>query len=279
MRLHPGVMIEAQKNYTERDVQIHALGCGIGMHPDDLSDLAWLAEPDPDVLPVFALVLGAGAGLFTSHGIPWNKLVVLSHNVETLRPLPAVATVSSRDEVVHVEPKPKINATIMTVRTSIREADAETISCRFHTKWLVRELVAEEAAGIVTNAEQRTADGSPFLTTDIRTSPQAALIFRLLGGRSPIHFDPSAARAAGFDGPILHGPAILGHVLGAMLKEASDLDPGQVEYFGCEYRGVLYPGETLRLECNRFENEIKFQATCVERGTQVLERGVLSGRS
>lgn len=184
MRLHPGVMVEAQKSYTARDVQIHALGCGIGMRPNDLFDLSWLTEPAPDVLPVFALVLGAGAGLFTSQGIPWEKLVVLSHSVEVLRSLPPAATVSSRDEVVLVEPKPKSNATIVTVRTSIRETDAENISSRIETKWLVRDMVAEATAGIETNEGQSTPNGSPFLNIDVKTSPQSALIFRLLGGRS-----------------------------------------------------------------------------------------------
>ena len=124
---------------------------------------------------------------------------------------------------------------------------------------------------------RRTA--RPSLTSTLRPRLSPPLSFGFSEGVPPVHFDPSIARKAGFDGPILHGPAILGHVFGTILKEASHFDAGQVGYVGCDYRGVLYPGETLRLKSNRFENGLNFQSTCVERETQVLERGVIIWRS
>jgi acyl dehydratase len=67
---------------------------------------------------------------------------------------------------------------------------------------------------------------------------------RLSGDDNPIHLDPSAARAAGFDGPIVHGALVMGlfsRLLGTRLP-----GPGTI-YLGQEIRFTrpVYPGATV----------------------------------
>lgn len=80
--------------------------------------------------------------------------------------------------------------------------------------------------------------------------PSAALhaFAELSGDTNPIHFDPSAAEAAGFRGPVAHG--VLGLALATGLASRMELTRGTlVALVGITWRfsAPIYPGDELTL--------------------------------
>ena len=122
-------------------------------------------------------------------------------------------------------------------------------------------------------------DRSPDLDTTYDVLPQQALLYRLCGDRNPLHADPDFAKAAGFPAPILHGLCSYGIVLRELTDGLLGGDASRVAGFGVKFAGVLYPGETIRVQGWREDDRIVGSATVAggERdGSPVLGDVVLS---
>lgn len=91
-------------------------------------------------------------------------------------------------------------------------------------------------------------DRAPDTDTTYDVWPQQALLYRLCGDRNPLHADPEFAQAAGFPAPILHGLCSYGIVLRTLTEQLLDGDAGRVAGFGVKFAGVVFPGETIRVQ-------------------------------
>jgi len=60
--------------------------------------------------------------------------------------------------------------------------------------------------------------------------------------------DPQAAKAAGFDRPILHGLCTYGIVGRAILELCCEDKPQRLARLDTYFTSPVYPGETLRVE-------------------------------
>ena len=114
-----------------------------------------------------------------------------------------------------------------------------------------RSSCAARAAGAATAAPPsrsscRTGRRTPRRRT--RSRPQQALLYRLCGDRNPLHSDPDFAKAAGFPAPILHGLCSYGIVLRELTTALLGGDATRVGGFAVKFTGVVYPGETLRVQ-------------------------------
>ena len=88
----------------------------------------------------------------------------------------------------------------------------------------------------------------PDAVCDFGTRPEMALIYRLSGDYNPLHAEPAAAKAAGFDRPILHGLGTFGVSGHALLKTMCGYDPARLKSFSCRFSAPVFPGETIRTE-------------------------------
>jgi acyl dehydratase len=104
-------------------------------------------------------------------------------------------------------------------------------------------------------------DRAPDLDTAYDVLPQQALLYRLCGDRNPLHADPDFAKAAGFPAPILHGLCSYGIVLRELTDGLLGGDASPVAGFGVKFTGVLYPGETIRVQGWREGDRILASAT------------------
>lgn len=99
------------------------------------------------------------------------------------------------------------------------------------------------------------------LDTTYDVLPQQALLYRLCGDRNPLHADPDFAKGAGFPAPILHGLCSYGIVLRELTDGLLGGDASRVAGFGVKFAGVLYPGETIRVQGWREADRVVASAT------------------
>ena len=104
-------------------------------------------------------------------------------------------------------------------------------------------------------------DRAPDSDTTYDVSPQQALLYRLCGDRNPLHADPDFAKAAGFPAPILHGLCSYGIALRTLTDDLLDGDAGSVAGFGVKFAGVIFPGESMRVQGWREDGRIVGSAT------------------
>jgi len=127
-------------------------------------------------------------------------------------------------------------------------------------------------------------DRKPDTDTTYDVTPQQALLYRLCGDRNPLHADPAFAQGAGFPAPILHGLCSYGIVLRTVTDDLLSGDAGLAGSFSARFAGVVFPGETIRVQAwDSADGQIVVSATIesprAERdGAPVLADCVLTRR-
>jgi acyl dehydratase len=214
--------------YQEKDAILYALAVGAAA-----SELDLVFERQLRVLPTFALTLGlwvadavSELGVF----VPAEALHS-SQQLQAHRPLPRAGEVS-------------VTGLIEKVWDTGRHA---IIDVRAESDWFsaVYSVVLLQRGGFGGAAPPRAAQPAQFSPAGSMTvMPQAAALYRLTGDKHLIHIDPSAAKAAGFDQPILHGLATLGmtarHLAGAFGSHPADL-----QSLSARFVAPVFPGDQL----------------------------------
>jgi acyl dehydratase len=118
-------------------------------------------------------------------------------------------------------------------------------------------------------APERKPDEVVRYTTRI----DQALIYRLNGDRNPLHSDPSFAKLAGFDKPILHGLCTFGFTGRALLHAVCGSDPSRFKHIEGRFSTPVMPGDALDVKIWVDGNEALYQ-TCVGDNV-VLDSGKL----
>ncbi|KAF6806023.1 peroxisomal multifunctional enzyme [Colletotrichum sojae] len=85
----------------------------------------------------------------------------------------------------------------------------------------------------------------PDAVHTIRTTPEAALLYRLCGDYNPMHADEAFGQRAGFKGSILHGLGTWNMAAHGLLRQLGGSDPERLRAYGARFKSVVYPGDTL----------------------------------
>lgn len=254
-------------SWTPSDVQLYHLGLGAGHRWTEPSELRYLDDRAPRVLPTFATVAagvrntGAPAVRFPGIDIDLVKVVHAHQEVRVHRPIPAAGTASSAGRITEVWDKG--SAAVIVQEHSITGRDGEPL-------WTARSSIFAKGEGGFGGARGPSTKvelpaRAPDFEIQAPTLPQQALLYRMNGDRNPLHSDPAFARAAGYPAPILHGLC----TYGIACKTATDVvlggDAGKVAAFRARFAGVLFPGETLRVRGWRDGDVVTLGVTAVER--------------
>ena len=137
---------------------------------------------------------------------------------------------------------------------------------RSSTWWRVRSSIFVKGEGgwggdRGTSTAVEVPDRAPDCDTSYAVTPQQALLYRLCGDRNPLHADPDFAKAAGFPAPILHGLCSYGIVLRELTDALLGGDASRVSGFGARFAGVVFPGETIRVQGWQQDGRIVASAT------------------
>jgi acyl dehydratase len=249
------------------DVLLYHLAIGGGVPPTDPVELKYVTEPEPAVLPSFAVVVPT-LRTVTALTITWpgldidlRRILHGSQRIEVHRPLPAAADAVASDRVAAVHDKG--SAAVIVLETAVATADGEPL-------WTATSRIfargeggfgGERGESVTIRVPQREPDA----VFDTPTLPQQALLYRLLGDRNPLHNDPAAAAASGFPRPILHGLCTYGMVLKGAVGALLGNDPAQVRAYEGVFTGILFPGESIQTSAWREGQRIVLSSVVPER--------------
>ena len=266
-----------RQSYTDKDCMLYALGVGMGIDPLDESCLQFVYEDGLKVMPSQSVVL-AHPGFWAKEedtGLDWVKVLHAGQEIILHKPLPVAATVEAKTRITEVTDKgEKIGALIVSDRTVV-DVDTGEDLCT-----LVTTILARGNGGF--GGDRRSAPkmdavphGEPDEICDLPTLPSQALIYRLSGDFNPLHASPTVARNAGFEAPILHGLSTLGVMTHALLRTCCDYEPDRFKQIRLRISAPVLPGETIRTEIWRTDNEIVFRCKSLEQNKIVINNGWL----
>ena len=262
-----GAPRQSKLRWQANDVLLYHLALGAGVPPDDPAELRYVTEPQPAVLPSFAVVVPTLRAV-SPPAITWpgldidlRKILHGSQRVEVHRPLPAQAEAVAAERVAAVHDKG--SAAVVVIETAVTGSGGEPL-------WTATSRIfARGEGGFGGERGESVAIRPPGREPDAvfgtATLPQQALLYRLLGDRNPLHSDPAVAAAAGFPRPILHGLCTYGTVLKGAVGALLGNDPARVRAYEGVFTGVLFPGQAIRTSAWRDGPRIVLSSTIPDR--------------
>jgi acyl dehydratase len=267
------------QTYSARDTILYALGVGLGHDPLDRAQLRYVYEDGLQALPTMAVVLGY-PGFWArdpATGIDWVRVLHGEQSLELLAPLPAAGTVVGTTRVTAIVDKGAGKGALMVSERDIEDAASGQLLAVSRSVSFLRGDGGFTASGQKSDEAPPPRAAAPETPPDrvceLKTRPEAALIYRLSGDYNPVHADPDVARAAGFERPILHGLCSFGVSGHALLKTLCGWDAARLKEIGCRFSSPVYPGETLRIEMWQRGEAVQFRTRAVERNVVVLSHG------
>ncbi|MHB8670305.1 MAG: MaoC/PaaZ C-terminal domain-containing protein [Acidimicrobiales bacterium] len=265
-----------EHSWDSADCLLYALGVGAGAVDPTGFELEYTTENSADVdqrvLPTFAVILGAGA----SHGLPsfgtFNPAMLVhgEQAIELHGPIPVRGTVRTTSTVTGVWDKGS-GAVVTLESTSV---DAATGEPRFAntTSVFIRGEGGFGGERGPSGPRNVAPERAPDHVVTYTTRPDQALLYRLSGDRNPLHADPSFAKMAGFDKPILHGLCTYGFTGRALLHTLCGSDPSSFKAMEGRFSKPVFPGDTLTVSMWVDGDEALFR-TETQRGEVVIDAG------
>ena len=258
---------EQRHAYEARDAILYALGIGLPFAEGQSRDLDFLLEDRLRVVPSFAVTL-ATPGMWPRNpalGIDWARVLHVAHAARFEAPLPAQGEVTSRARIVELHDRGADKGAVCLLRREVRDAAQGTLYCTIDQTVALRGNGGFGGAPLPRVERARMPARAPDHVETVRTSPRAALIYRLSGDINPLHVDYEVARKAGYERPILHGLASYGTACAVILRAFCDGDPARMRSLELRFAGIVLPGDELDLRCWKEGDRVLFEAQVGER--------------
>ena len=141
-----------------------------------------------------------------------------------------------------------------------------------HTVLFVRH---EPPEGLVPFPPARPLEGPPPAGTIAIPIPEDhAVAYGVVSqDNNPLHSDPAIARAAGFEGVVLHGLCTMAMGSAALLKRVAYGDSRKLKRLAVRFSAPVLPGQTLTLRWWGAPPQLRFDVVNAD-GVTVLEHGL-----
>lgn len=265
--------------WDSSDALLYALGIGAGADGGD-AELALTTENSRGVTqavaPTFPVVMGTGVGNVSMErygDFPMTQVLHAGQRVRLNGALPTSGSVRCSRTVTAIRDLGK--HAIIEDTATFTDAASGAVLAESVIEMMIR---GEGGFGGERGPSQTWSapDREPDVEVTEVTSPAQALLYRLNGDRNPLHSDPSFAKRAGFERPILHGLCTYGYAGRALLRHVVDGDVARFgEMFG-RFSSPVLPGEALTTRIWRTEGGALFQTWVGDR--LVLDRGEFTAR-
>lgn len=264
-----------EQSYDKRDTILYALGLGYGEDPLDAGDLPFVYEQDLRALPSYSNNV-CNPGFWARRpefGIDWVKLLHAEQDFVIHKPLPAAGRIRGEYRIVGVEDKGVERGALLHQEKRLYDTADNSHLATVRSSLFLRGDGGHGGFGDPVEPAAPLPDRQPDKQTQFATLPRQALIYRLSGDWNPLHADPSIARQAGFDRPILHGLCTKGIACRALVREYCGNDPARLGTMFVRFTKPVFPGETIRIDSFEEANGVvRFRAVAVERDAIVLDR-------
>jgi acyl dehydratase len=270
-----------EHSWTSDETLLYALGVGAGGVDPFGAELDLTTENSAGrpqrVLPTFGVVVASKGSAFGLAGsFDPTRAVHGEQGILLAGPLPPEGRVRTTSRLTGIFDKG--SGAVVTVEN--RSVDAVTGALRFST---TSSLFVRGAGGF--GGERGPAapgpavpEGRPDLVLSGATRPDQALLYRLSGDRNPLHSDPALARAAGFDGPILHGLCTYGFAGRLLLHGLCGSDPARFVSMDGRFSAPVRPGDALTVEVWRLGAGVAAFRVATGSGQVVIDHGRLAYR-
>jgi acyl dehydratase len=266
----------AERSWSSTDCLLYALGVGAGSEDATGFELEFTTENSQgipqQVLPTFASIAGAGGAPRESLGdFDPAMLVHGEQSIELYGALPTEATVSTTSTCTGIYDKGS-GALVRTQATSNDVASGKPLFSTTAGLFIRGEGGFGGERG-PTLAGEPLPSRPPDTVVTYATRADQALLYRLSGDRNPLHSDPTFARRAGFDRPILHGLCTYGVTGRALLHALCGSDPEHFRSMYGRFSRPTYPGDTLTVsiwvegDAARFRTQNQAGETVIDAGT------------
>lgn len=264
-----------ERSWTSKDALLYAVGVGAGA-VDPSQELQFTTENskgiDQQVLPTFAVIIGASGGAWDKVGeFNWAMLVHGEQAIELHAPIPVEGTVRTTSRISGIYDKGS-GAVIATESESVDVATGKPLFTNRMSAFIRGEGGFGGDRG-PSGARNQPPDRAPDHKVTYETRADQALTYRLSGDRNPLHSDPEFAKLAGFDRPILHGLCSYGFTGRALLHTLCDSDPARFEVMDARFSKPVFPGDTLTVSMWVDGNEAIFR-TETQNGEVVIDAGL-----
>jgi acyl dehydratase len=268
-----------EASYGDREAMLYALGVGFGRDPLNTKELKFVYENDLQIVPTFATVIGFNQPTLSGSGLNYLMIVHAEQRLTLHKPLPPEAEVTCDARVSGAFDKGVGKGALILVEKVIRDKKSGDKLCT-----LIGTVYARGDGGF--GGPRDGAPGphtiperEPDLVVDCDTRVDQALLYALSGDRNPLHRDPSIAKMAGYDRPILHGLCTYGTACRAIVSSVCDYDAKKIESFDARFSAPVFPGETVTTEIWKDGALLSFRCKVKARDVVVLNNGRCTLRS
>ncbi len=265
---------DIQFSNSDSDTMLYALSVGMGRDPLQKKELPYVYEQggEPSTLPTLATVLVPD--MFPKDlGWDYSQVLHSEQRMQLYRPLPAAADLLINKRVVDAFDRGPSRGALILLEAEGRLASDDTVLFTLGSTIVARGDGGFGGPSGKGPAPHRAPRREPDLSCDIGTRSDQALFYRLTGDRNPLHADPAAAQAVGFERPILHGLCTFGVACKAVLQTICDYDYTLIEAFDGRFSAPVMPGDTITTDMWQDGNIISFRCTARERNVVVLRNG------
>ncbi len=258
-----------------KTLALYALG--IGAKRDELAYLYENTAGGIASYPTFA-VIPTHEPLLQALIRTGGNLAMVVHGgqkIRSLSKLPASGTLLTTANIRAIYDMKKLAQVVIDTKSTL----AATSELVFETTWQILFRGEGGFSGPRPPADPDEPDfpkdREPSFTHEETTSPEQALLYRLLGDYNPLHADPEFATQVGFpQGPILHGLCTYGFAARAVIKHLAGGDASQLRMMSAQFRRPVWPGDTIVTQGFLLEGgKVALQASVKGRSEPVLTSG------
>ena len=289
IEMHAG--LQSSYQYDAKYAMSYALATGLGMDPMNQQSLSFCCDDQrgsPLVLPTSPIVMGwvdliRDPRSFDARlGIDPERAVVGQVSFSLHRPIKPAGMGRTHTHFGPVVDKGHGKGALICVRREVFEESDELLAT-IDTWMFIRGAGGFGGRPEGGLTRDKVPDRLADVVSDIQTSPQQALLYRLmLNDHNRVHSDPVFAKNSGFERPILHGLATFSMAVHQVLLQCtsffsnSDFHPFTAQ---ASLIGPVFPGDALRTEIWKESDRCHFRMCAPQREAVVLDSGIYSSRS
>jgi acyl dehydratase len=273
----------SERSWDSKDALLYALGVGAGALDPTGFELEFTTENSDGVtqrvLPTFTTIVGQGGGGRSSLGDFDPAMLV--HGEQSIRlhgEIPAAGTVSTTTTVAGMYDKG--SAGLVVLQSESRHAGSGELAFTNRTALFIRGAGGFGGPRNPEGDDESALAAEPLPTREpdeivsYATRDDQALLYRLSGDRNPLHSDPTFAKRAGFDAPILHGLCTYGFTGRALLHAVCASDPARFGAMRARFSKPTMPGDTLTVSVWDIGDSVYRFRTQTQRGETVIDAGL-----